>query len=125
MGTASRYLAVGAVTAGICLGGVSTALAQDSCAYVPAPCEQPTQVLPTTETRTETGQTRTGPAGTNVLGTEQTRTGQTAVNARTTPAQTLPFTGGEIAVGLLVGVGAVGTGAALVVAARRRPGLSH
>jgi hypothetical protein len=123
MGTAPRLVVTALVATGISVSA-SGAFAQDSCAYVPTACEQPTEVLPTVETRTETGPTGTGPAGTNVLGTEQTRTEQTAVNARTTPAQTLPFTGGEIALGLLVGVGAVGTGAALVVAARRRPGLS-
>lgn len=103
MRTASRLLATAVVAAGISISGASAALAQEDCAYVPTSCEEPTEVLPTAETRVES-----------------------EVDARTTPAEadTLPFTGGEVAVAALVGVGAVGAGAALVVAARRRPDLA-
>ena len=103
MRTASRFVATAIVAAGISVSGASAALAQDDCAYVPSSCETPTELLPTK---------------TSV---------QTEVNARTDVAEpaTLPFTGGEIAVASVVGAGAVAAGAALVVAARRRPSASH
>jgi hypothetical protein len=97
MRTASRFIATAVVAAGISVSGASAALAQDDCAYVPTSCETPTEVVPTQQNRVESD-----------------------VNARTNP-DTLPFTGGEIALGVLAGAGAVGAGAALVVAARRRP----
>ena len=100
MRTASRLAATAIVAAGISLSGGSAALAQEDCAYASGPCEEPTELLPTRQDRVET-----------------------EVNARTTP-ETLPFTGGEIALGVLAGAGAIGAGAALVVAARRRPAAS-
>ncbi len=107
MRTGSRFFAIALVAAGISVSGSSVALAQQECAYVPTSCEEPVEVLPTSQTR---------------FGDEQGGVvdGRTEVNARSTPAETLPFTGGEIALGVLAGAGAVGAGAALVVAARRR-----
>ncbi len=99
MRTASRFVATAVVAAGISVSGASAALAQQQdCAYVPTSCETPTEVLPTTQTRTE-------------------------VNGRSDVAEpdTLPFTGGEIALAAVLGAGAVAGGAALIVAARRRP----
>jgi carbohydrate-binding DOMON domain-containing protein len=112
MRTASRFVATAVMAAGISVSGASAALAQDSCAYVPTSCETPTEVVPTTQDRTE------------VLPTTQDRT---EVNARTDVAEpeTLPFTGVEIALAAVLGAGAVAGGAALVVAARRRPTASH
>ena len=101
MRTASRFIATAVVAAGISVSGASAALAQQDCAYVPSSCETPAEVLPTQQNRVET-----------------------EVNARTEPA-TLPFTGGEVAFASVVGAGAVAAGAALVVAARRRPSASH
>ena len=97
MRTASRFVATAFLAAGISVSGASAVLAQDDCAYVPTACETPTEILPTTKDRVDS-----------------------TVNNRTNP-ETLPFTGGEIALGVLAGAGAVGAGAALVVAARRRP----
>lgn len=98
MRTASRFVATAVVAAGICVSGASAALAQEDCAYVPSACLEPTEVLPTTQTRTE-------------------------VNGRSDVAEpeTLPFTGGEVTLAALLGAGAVASGAALIVAARRRP----
>ncbi len=99
MRTASRFVATAVIAAGISLSGAPAALAQDTCAYVPEECVEPTEVLPTTLERSE-------------------------VNGRSNVDTTLPFTGGETAVAALVGVGAIAGGAALVVAARRRTACS-
>ncbi len=135
MRTGSRFFAIALVAAGISVSGSSVALAQQDCAYVPTSCEEPVEVLPTSGTRFGDEQAGNGDEQVGVgdgqagvddeqAGVDDGQTevddGQTEVNARSTPAETLPFTGGEIALGVLAGAGAVGAGAALVVAARRR-----
>ncbi|MBW3638397.1 MAG: hypothetical protein KY451_00870 [Actinobacteria bacterium] len=58
-------------------------------------------------------------AGTQRTGAQGAGTQGGAVSGRTTP-NTLPFTGGEVVLLSLLGVGTLAGGAALVVAGRRR-----
>ncbi len=108
MRTASRLVATAVVAVGICVSGATAALAQQECAYVPNSCVTPTEVLPLQQNRAEVNG-RTEVADTEVADTEVAE------------PDTLPFTGGEIALAAVLGAGAVAGGAALVLAARRRP----
>lgn len=94
-------LAAGTVALGCGLMAASPASAQ-SCDAYSGGCENPGTVVPPAGTGTGTG------AGTVV---------STGAGAGTT----LPFTGAELLLLGVVGVGALGGGTAMVVAGRRRP----
>ncbi|MFL6241215.1 MAG: hypothetical protein ACJ735_17165 [Actinomycetes bacterium] len=107
-----RHLATTAVLAGLVAGslagtaGVALAAPADTCNSYSSTCPSPSvSVLPTHATRNPST-----PPGTQVEGTNASR---------------LPFTGGEIALMVVVGVGAIGAGTVFVASGRRRRSATH
>ncbi len=120
---AATVLATAALTAGLGLPGAGIALAdvggQETVTY-PGQTTPPGAVLPATQNNAVLPATQNNavlPATQNNTGGRTTTRKPRVV--RDTRA-TLPFTGGELVALVSVGAGAVGAGAALVVATRRR-----
>ena len=104
---AANTLATVALTAGLGLTGAGVASAAVG---EPAEMEYPGTTTPPGAVLDQDEEAATG-------GTTTTRS---RVRSVTSSRATLPFTGGELVVLVTAGAGAVGAGAALVVATRRR-----
>jgi hypothetical protein len=106
-----RYLATSAVLGGLVAGslvgtaGVAAAAPRDTCGAYASTCPSP-DVKGIHFVRNPTGDA----PSTQVEGTSASR---------------LPFTGGEIALMVVVGVGAIGAGTAFAVSGRRRRSAAH
>ena len=109
-------------TAAVVLGGTLLGGALVGFAAVPAsaaPCDAYSQVCPSTPPGGGGGGTGGGGGG----GTGGGTTGTTGSGGSATATTgDLPFTGGEVVLMTVVGLGAVAGGTALVVAGRRRQG---
>jgi hypothetical protein len=103
-----RHLAKTAILTGIVVGslagtaGIAAAAPADTCNAYSSTCPSP-----------------------SVSGLHFTRAPSTGPQVEGTNQSQLPFTGGEIALMVVVGVGAIGAGTVFVATGRRRRSASH